>query len=202
VPSALVFTIMSFQSHRLTNRLGPTKTILLGLLVNTVGVSVMAAAAYAESLVGVLGASMLVGLGFVPVILTTTGLIVGTAPPEQAGSASAISETSAEFGGALGVALLGSLGTLVYRMTMDGVDLSGLNTAQQLAVSTTLAGAVETAKAMGETAPEWLEVARSGFSLGFAACCALASITLLGLAALAHKIYYSPHYDAKATLDH
>jgi DHA2 family multidrug resistance protein-like MFS transporter len=34
-----------------------------------------------------------------------------------------------------------------------------------------------------------LEVARSGFSLGFAACCALASITLLGLAALAHKIY-------------
>ena len=160
----------------------------------------MAAAAYAESLVGVLGASMLIGLGFVPVILTTTGLIVGTAPPEQAGSASAISETSAEFGGALGVALLGSLGTLVYRMTMDGVDLSGLNAAQQLAVSTTLAGAVETAKAMGETAPAWLEAARSGFSLGFAACCALASITLLGLAALARRIYSSAHIDENAAM--
>ncbi|MBM6578929.1 MFS transporter [Microvirga sp. BT689] len=202
VPSAFVFTIMSLQAYRFTNRLGPVKTVLLGLLVNAIGVSAMAAAAYAESLVGVLGASMIIGLGFVPVVLTTTGLIVGTAPPEQAGSASAISETSAEFGGALGVALLGSLGTLVYRMTMDGVDLSGLNAAQQLAVSTTLAGAVETAKAMGETAPAWLEAARSGFSLGFAACCALASVTLLGLAALAHKIYSSAHLDETAAMPH
>jgi DHA2 family multidrug resistance protein-like MFS transporter len=195
VPSALVFTVMSFQSYRFTNRLGAPKTVVLGLLVNAVGVSVMAVAAYAESLVGVLGASMLVGLGFVPVILTTTGLIVGTAPAEQAGSASAISETSAEFGGALGVALLGSLGALVYRVTMDGVDLSGLNADQQLAISTTLAGAVETAKAMGATSPAWLEAARSGFSLGFAACCALAAVTLLGLAALAHSIYSGAHID-------
>lgn len=193
VPSALVFTIMSFQAYRVINRLGPTKTVLLGLLVNAVGTSVMAAAAYAESLVGVLGASMLVGLGFVPVILTTTGLIVGAAPPEQAGSASAISETSAEFGGALGVALLGSLGTLVYRMTMDSADLSGLNSAQQLAVSATLAGAVETAKTIGDASPAWLAVARSGFSLGFATCCAAASVTLLLLAGLARKIYASTH---------
>jgi MFS transporter, DHA2 family, multidrug resistance protein len=199
-PSALVFTVMSLQAYRFTNRLGPVKTVLLGLLVYAVGVAAMAVAAYAESLVGVLGASMLLGLGFVPVVLTTTGLIVGTAPPEQAGSASAMSETSAEFGGALGVAILGSLGTLVYRMTMDGVDLSGLNAAQKLAASATLAGAVETAKAMGETTPAWLEAARSGFSLGFAACCALAAVTLLGLAALAHRIYSSAHLDGNAAV--
>src|SRR3712207_6867960 len=52
-----------------------------------------------------------------------------------------------------------------------------------------------TAKAMGDTAPVWLEAARSGFSLGFAACCALAAVTLLGLAALAHRIYSSAHID-------
>jgi MFS transporter, DHA2 family, multidrug resistance protein len=202
VPSALVFTIMSFQAYRFTKRLGPVRTVLLGLLVYTVGVAAMAVAAYAKSLVGVLSASMLVGLGFVPVVLTTTGLIVGTAPPEQAGSASAMSETSAEFGGALGVAILGSLGTLVYRMTMDGVDLSGLNAAQQLAVSTTLAGAVETAKAMGTTAPAWLDAARSGFSLGFATCCALAAVTLLALAGLAHRIYSSAHIDESAAMPH
>jgi DHA2 family multidrug resistance protein-like MFS transporter len=200
VPSALAFTIMSFHAHRFTNRLGAIKTVLLGLLVNAAGVSMMAAAAYTESLVGVIGASMLIGLGFVPVILTTTGLIVGTAPPEQAGSAAAISETSAEFGGALGVAILGSLGTLIYRMTMDGVDLSGLNAAQQSAVTTTLAAAVETAKALGEPAPAWLETARSGFSLGFAACCVLASITLLGLATIAHRIYSSAHVDKDAAM--
>ena len=83
---------------------------------------------------------------------------------------------------------------------MDGVDLTGLNDAQKLAVSTTLAGAVETAKAMGEATPAWLEAARSGFSLGFAACCVLASITLLGLAALAHKIYSSARISGNAAM--
>jgi DHA2 family multidrug resistance protein-like MFS transporter len=73
------------------------------------------------------------------------------------------------------------------------VDLSGLNADQQLAISTTLAGAVETAKAVGGAAPPWLEAARNGFSLGFAACCALAAVTLLALAALAHRIYSSAH---------
>jgi DHA2 family multidrug resistance protein-like MFS transporter len=141
-------------------------------------------------------ASMLIGLGFVPVILTTTGLIVSTAPPERAGSASAISETSAEFGGALGVALLGSLGTLVYRMTMDQVNLSGFNEAQVVAISATLAGAVEIARTLGETAElPWLETAKRGFALGFAACCALASVTLLILAAVARNVYASGAID-------
>ena len=42
-------------------------------------------------------------------------LIVGSVPPTKAGAASAISETSGEFGIALGVALVGSLSTALYR---------------------------------------------------------------------------------------
>ncbi|WP_313616598.1 MFS transporter [Agrobacterium sp.] len=196
IPSASVFTIMSFQAYRFTNHFGPIKTVLMGLMVNVVGTTVMAIAAYYESLLGILFASMLIGLGFVPVILTTTGLIVGTAPPERAGSASAISETSSEFGGALGVALLGSLGTVVYRMAMSDVDLTGLDDQQTAAISGTLAGAVETAKALGGTAePSWLTAARDGFSLGFAVCCLLASVTLLLLAIIARKVYAKAHID-------
>lgn len=203
VPSASVFAIMSFQAYRFTNHLGPVKTVLLGLLVNVAGTTAMAIAAYYQNLYGMLGASILIGLGFVPVILTTTGLIVGTAPPERAGSASAISETSAEFGGALGVALLGSLGTLVYRMVISSADLSGLSETQSAAVSATLAGAVETAKAMGSAAePAWLAPARTGFSLGFAACCLLASVTLLLLAMIARKVYAKAHIDESAIGGH
>lgn len=202
VPSSLVFTLMSLQAYRFTNHFGPVKTVLLGLTINALGAAVMALAAYFESLIGVLGASMLIGLGFVPVILTTTGLIVGTAPPERAGSASAISETSAEFGGALGVALLGSLGTVVYRTAMSGVDLTGLQPVQAEAVSSTLASAVETAKALGEVAPVWLEPARAGFSLGFAICCAIAAVTLLALAVLARNIYARAHIDENAIRAH
>ncbi|PRD41612.1 MFS transporter [Phyllobacterium phragmitis] len=203
IPSALVFTIMSFQAYRITNRFGAVRTVLIGLLVNAAGTAAMAVAAYAESLLGVLGASMIIGLGFVPVILTTTGLIVGTAPPERAGSASAISETSAEFGGALGIALLGSLATVVYRIWMDGVDLNSLDEAQATAVSATLAGAVEIAKTLGgATAPAWLETARTGFALGFAVCCIVASFTLLVLAAITRKVYAYVHIDDSSAAAH
>ncbi len=89
----------------------------LGLAVYAMGAALMAWSASALSLYGVLGSSMVMALGFVPVVLTTTNLIVSSAPPERAGSASAISETSSEFGGALGIAVLGSVATYVYRAT-------------------------------------------------------------------------------------
>jgi len=45
----------------------------------------------------------------------TTELIVSSALPERAGAASGISETGVELGGALGIAILGSIGAAVYR---------------------------------------------------------------------------------------
>lgn len=189
IPSTF-FTIMSLQAYRVTNRLGGVRTVLSGLLVNAVGAVAMAIAAYTQSLYGILGATMLLGLGFVPVILTTTGLIVGSSPPERAGSASAMSETSAEFGGALGVALMGSLGSLVYRLSMDEVSLPALDDGQVAATRSSLAGAVEAAKAIGaDTAAPWLSVARDSFSNGFALCCIVAAFTLLVLAAVARRVY-------------
>lgn len=189
-PSALVFTVMSFQAYRFTNRFGAVRTVIGGLVVNAAGTGAMATAAYAENLLGILGSSMIIGLGFVPVVLTTTGLIVGTAPAERAGSASAISETSAEFGGALGIALLGSLATFVYRVMMNNVDISGLTQAQAQAVTGTLAGAVETARLLADPAEaRWLQTARDSFSVGFAVCCLVATVTLLLLAAIAAKVY-------------
>ena len=54
-----------------------------------------------------------------PVVALGTDLVVGSAPPQQAGSASAMSETSTELGMALGVATLGSVGTAVYRGLLE-----------------------------------------------------------------------------------
>ena len=50
---------------------------------------------------------VILSLGLAPVFTMATDLIVGTAPPERAGMASGLSETSTEFGGALGIARLG-----------------------------------------------------------------------------------------------
>src|SRR5262249_61755725 len=64
---------------------------------------------------GLVGGWLVVALGLAPVFGSTTDLIVSSAPPERAGAASGISETGAELGGALGIAILGSIGVAVYR---------------------------------------------------------------------------------------
>lgn len=201
IAPGLVFTVMSLQAYRITNRFGAVRTVLFGLVVYAAGTTVMGLAAYGQNLYGILAGSMLIAIGFVPCILTTTGLIVGTSPPERAGAASAMSETSAEFGGALGVALLGSLGSLVYRIAMQDVDLTALPEPAVASVRATLAGAVDTARLLGsETSAPWLAPARDGFSLSFAICCGVATVTLLVLALVAGRVY--GHTDMEASAGH
>ncbi len=189
VAPSLVFTVMSLQAWRVTEKFGPVKSVIGGLVINAGGTAVMAVAALSQNLYGILAGSMLIAIGFVPAILTTTGLIVGAVPPERAGSASAISETSAEFGGALGVALLGSLGTFIYRAMMTSADFTGLSVDAAALSRGSLGAAVEEARKLNTMDAPWLLSAREAFADGFAISCFCASISLLLLAWLAARIY-------------
>src|SRR5699024_7537619 len=67
-------------------------------------------------------ASAFIGAGIVPMMTLATDVVVGSAPPERSGAASALSETASEFGAALGIAILGSIGTALYRSrALDGI---------------------------------------------------------------------------------
>ncbi|MEV6951618.1 MFS transporter [Streptomyces sp. NPDC051183] len=96
--------------------------------------------------------------GIVTVMSLVSDMALGAAPAEKAGSAASLLETGQEFGGALGMAVLGSLGTAVYRG-----DLAG----QEPAVRETLGGAVATARQLGGPAGEQvLTLAREAFVHG------------------------------------
>jgi MFS transporter, DHA2 family, multidrug resistance protein len=178
VAPSLVFCVMSLYSYKVTNVIGPEKSVVWGLAIYAIAAAAMALSAWGQSLYGILGASMLMALGFVPVILTTTNLIVSSAPPERAGSASAISETSAEFGGALGIAVLGSIATFIYRSTMAAGGAPS-------AAKATLNDAVIAA---GQSSPAWLAVARDAFAEGYAVNCALAAVGMAVLAWVAKGV--------------
>ncbi len=178
VAPSLVFCMMSLYSYKVTNIIGPEKSVIWGLAIFGLGSALMALAAFAHNLFGILGSSMVMAIGFVPVILTTTNLIVGAAPPERAGSASAISETSAEFGGALGVALLGSLTTFMYRAAMAASDAPH-------AAKATLNDAVIAA---GNTTPAWLDLARNSFANGFVMVCVLSALGMVVLSLVAKRV--------------
>jgi DHA2 family multidrug resistance protein-like MFS transporter len=69
----------------------------------------------AHSLILITLGNTLFAVGSAPGTTVVADFVVSSAPQEQSGAASALSETVSEFGGALGIALLGSLATFLYR---------------------------------------------------------------------------------------
>jgi DHA2 family multidrug resistance protein-like MFS transporter len=119
-------------------------------------------------------------IGFTPVITLTTGIVVGSAPPERTGTASAMSETGAELGGALGVAVLGSLGAALYRGGMADFALPGVAAATLEPARATLGGALAvTASLAPEQATALTVQAREAFMTGFRAVAALSILGML-----------------------
>jgi DHA2 family multidrug resistance protein-like MFS transporter len=103
-------------------------------------------------------------LGLSPVFTLTTDIIVGSAPPEQAGAAAAISETGSELGGAMGIALLGAIGTAVFRGHMATDAPAGLPAGAAQAARDTLGGAVAVAAHLpNDLGPALLATARAAF---------------------------------------
>jgi len=102
-----------------TRRLHPAFAMAAGLAVAATGYGLLTQAS-ALGLAAVVTGSAVFGLGLAPVTNLVVGLVLGSAPPQLAGAASGLSETSTEFGGALGIAILGSVGTAVYHYRVVG----------------------------------------------------------------------------------
>ncbi|MGW1074666.1 MFS transporter [Streptomyces sp. NPDC002537] len=153
---------------------------------------VIAAAGYAllgfcgtDSLVLTLAGSAVVGCGIVTVMALVSDMALGTAPPEKAGSAAALLETGQEFGGALGMALFGSVGVAVYRRDVTG-SLSGeLPHGALASARETLGGAAAVAARLPERAGHSvLAAAREAFTHGMNIAAVGGTAVLLLAAAL------------------
>ncbi len=96
-------------------RFGLGRSIATGLALTSLGLLLVAATEGAESYVWLAMALVPLGLGVGLTLTLCTDAVVGTAPAHKAGAASAISETAYELGVALGIAVLGSLLSVLYR---------------------------------------------------------------------------------------
>lgn len=122
-----------------------------------------------------------VGAGFS--FTVTADVILSSVPKEQAGAASAVSETAYELGSALGIALLGTVVTGIYRgfATPPGVPDAAAGAARD-----SLGGAVKAV----ETLPSaeggaLLKAAQDSFTRGFETAAAVGAGVLLAAACLA-----------------
>ena len=112
----------------------------------------------------------------------TTDLVMSNVPPERAGAASGISETSFEFGAALGVAILGSIVSAVYRTRMSEVALPGLPSEVIETARETLGAAIAVAETLEREAHEVVvSAARDAYTRSLRAASFVSAI--LGVAA-------------------
>jgi DHA2 family multidrug resistance protein-like MFS transporter len=179
VPAGLGFVVGSLLTSPLLKVLRPAYVLGGGLVLGAVGLALMAYAIEAHSLILITLGNTLFAVGSAPGTTVVADFVVSSAPEDQSGAASALSETCSEFGGALGIALLGSLATFLYRHTLAAALPAG-NPAP--ATETALRG-IGAARAAAETfngGAALLEAAKHGYTNAAGiALLASAAITLL-----------------------
>jgi MFS transporter, DHA2 family, multidrug resistance protein len=165
LPSFFGFIVGSMLAPLIVRLVRPSVVMAAGLALGAAGFVLLAQVEADSGLAVLVTASFVFSLGLGPLFTLTNDLIIGSAPPERAGAASGISETGAELGGALSIAILGSIGTAVYRSQMDdaiprGVPEEAANTARD-----TLGGAVAEGEQLpGPVAAELLDAAQEAFT--------------------------------------
>jgi DHA2 family multidrug resistance protein-like MFS transporter len=201
LPSAGGFIVGSNLAPRILRRVRPAYVIGAGLAMAAVGLGVLTQVGGSPNAdVAILaGASLIVSLGLAPVFTATTDLVVSSAPPERAGAASGISETGAELGGALGIAILGSIGVAVYRGELATTLPAGIPSQAAMAARDTLGGAVSVAQQLpADVGAAVLAAAREAFTLGLQLTTAISAVVAIGIAVLATVLLRGVHAPSEA----
>ncbi len=120
LPLAAGLMVAAPNSDRLARRLGANYTVGAGLVVVAVGL-VGLAVVTVDSPFWIVGVTLLfLGIGMGAAMAPSTGAIMAAMPLAKAGVGSAVNDTSREVGGAIGVAVLGSILSAGYRSNVQG----------------------------------------------------------------------------------
>jgi MFS transporter, DHA2 family, multidrug resistance protein len=182
VPSFGGFILGSLLVPLLVRATRPAFVMAAGLAIASVGFIILSHVGTSAGLATFVIGSVVMSLGMAPVFTLVTDIVLGSTPPERAGAASGMSETSTELGGALGIAVLGSIGTAVYRSQVAHVLPGGI--AAQ-AAGDSLGGAVAAASQLPSPLSSMvLGVARESFTNGLHTIAGLSAAIVAVLALL------------------
>jgi DHA2 family multidrug resistance protein-like MFS transporter len=189
LPESGGFIIGSMLAPVLTRWVRPAFVISAGLVLAAFGFGLLSQVGAGSGLARLVLGSVVLSLGIAPVVTLATDLIVGSAPAERAGAAAAMSETATELGGALGIAILGSIGAAAYRGEMANFVSDGMPPAAGEAARATLGGATAAAAWLPTAlSSDLLTIARDSFVHGFELTAAISAVLMLSIAVIAAVI--------------
>ncbi len=185
VPGAIANIVGSNIAPILVRRIRPAVVIALAMVFVAIGFAMMSQAGTNSLALVVIGNTILsVGFGFI--FTLTSDMIISTAPPERAGAASAISETSNELGGSLGIAILGSFGLAIYRSQIASSVPSTIPADVVKAAQETLGGALAAAaKLPADLGATLTTIARESFTHALQVASTVGLVVVIALAILA-----------------
>lgn len=186
LPSVVALAVGNMLAPTLAQRIRPGQLIAGSLLIVAVGLIILTQVPSESGFTWLIVGYGVASLGMGPLATLGTDLVVGSAPPERAGSASSLSETSSELGVALGVAVFGSVGAAAYRAGAVGDAVRDLPTQVRERVQDTLAGAVAEADLLTSgAAADVLAAAREAFTTGLHVVAAISAAAALTFAIVA-----------------
>ncbi|GGA54368.1 MFS transporter [Pelagibacterium lentulum] len=187
LPSTLAGPLVAFAVPALSRRIAPNRLLAAGLAIGAVSLASFGLVGQLNGLAVIVLGMIVLSIGLTPVTILGTDLIISSAPAEQAGAASAISETGSELGMALGIAVFGSLATAIYKSGFAAGIAPEVPTGIADRASETLGAAIAVAStAESGIGTSVLEAARNAFTSGLqvSAIAGAVVMTLVALIAL------------------
>lgn len=192
VPGAVASIVGSNVAPVLVRRVNGAYVAAGGLVLAALGFG-MIWRADTTALVLVASGWVLISLGFGATFTVSTDLVIGAAPEERAGAASALSETAAELGGALGLAVLGTLGLAIYRAALAATMPAGVPADVSASALESLGNVGAQLGALPSATGAALQAAaRVAFTKGLTTLSLIAAVVLAGLVVLAATMLRGP----------
>jgi EmrB/QacA subfamily drug resistance transporter len=160
LPMAAVMMPLSTVAPTIAKRIGQRRTLLIGSALFITGLALLATMVSVEGgYLSILPGLLVLGVGIGLLMSPSTTAITESLPEEQQGVASALNDTVREFGGAVGIALLGSVLNAGYRSSVSG-STSELSPELAHRVEEGIGSAYASAGELGVRGPQVLDAAR------------------------------------------
>jgi EmrB/QacA subfamily drug resistance transporter len=186
IPMSCVLLVLAPTSARIVERVGTKAVLGTGLLIVSTALALQTTLEVSSPTIQVIGLTMLLAAGMANVMAPATESIMGSLPRAKAGVGSAVNDTTRQVGGAIGVALLGSLLSSVYRSDVrEGLAGTALPPELLDAASSSVQAAVRIGEPAGAAGEHIVTTAHAAFLSGYhLAVLVAAGFTLIGAAAV------------------
>jgi len=205
LPVALSVGAASILGTKLALRLGNKAVVSAGLVSMGVAFLWISTASIATPYLELAGQMIVLGIGMGLTSAPATEAIMGVVPKEKAGIGSAVNDATREFGGTLGVAVIGSVFASLYagRLALPGGLPSEAAHAARESVGGAFIAAQRLADAgLGPAAAQLRDAASIAFFDGFAVGCLVAAgVALAGAIAAAVLLPAHPLVDAAESVE-